>query len=137
MPFSSRLTAIYFIGQRKAFCRQIIQNSSCSRKETVDLDMLLKSRNDEQKVMQPIAITNAILRRTRKRNHSSQCKWTWLFPFINIFLKFLSNALHFAFGCLGNYEWQDLIPRIQFHLKSYVAVNVTEFLVTIRRCNLL
>ena len=43
---SSRLTAIYIIGQRKGFCRQIIPEPSCVRKGTVDIDIIIKFRND-------------------------------------------------------------------------------------------
>ena len=42
---NSRLKAIYIIGERKAFSRQRIPESSCTRKETVDIDILVTSRN--------------------------------------------------------------------------------------------
>ena len=38
MSFNSRLKVTKIIGQRKAFCRQRIQESSCARKGTVDID---------------------------------------------------------------------------------------------------
>ena len=40
MSVNSRLKAIQIIGQRKAFCRQIIPEPSFARKETVDIDIL-------------------------------------------------------------------------------------------------
>ena len=44
------------MGQRKAFYRQRIRESSCARKETVDIDILVTSRNDDRKIMQSIRI---------------------------------------------------------------------------------
>ena len=41
MSVNSRLKAIQIIGQRKAFYRQRIPESSCARKETVDIDILV------------------------------------------------------------------------------------------------
>ena len=37
------------IGQRKAFYRQGIPESSCVRKKTVDIDILVPSRNGDRK----------------------------------------------------------------------------------------
>ena len=45
------LKAISIIGQRKAFYRQKITESSCARKETVDIDILVPSSNGERKIM--------------------------------------------------------------------------------------
>ena len=39
------------IGQRKAFYRQRIPESSCARKETVDKDIVVTSRNGDRKIM--------------------------------------------------------------------------------------
>ena len=49
MSVDSRLKAIYIISQRKVFYRQRISESSCARKETVDTDILVTSRNGEKK----------------------------------------------------------------------------------------
>ena len=46
---NSRLKAIYIIGQRKVFYRQRIKESSCARKKTVDIDILVISRNGDRK----------------------------------------------------------------------------------------
>ena len=43
---------------RKAFNRQRIPESSCVRKETVDIDILVISRNGDRKLMQSIRITS-------------------------------------------------------------------------------
>ena len=56
MYVNSRLQAIKIIGQRKAFYRQRIPESSCARKETVDIDILVISRNGDRKIMQSIRI---------------------------------------------------------------------------------
>ena len=45
MSADSRLKAISIIGQRKAFYRQRITESTCARKETVDIDIVVTSRN--------------------------------------------------------------------------------------------
>ena len=58
MSRNSRLKATNFIGQGKAFYRQRIPESSCARKKTVDLDILLISRNGDRKIMQSIRITS-------------------------------------------------------------------------------
>ena len=41
MSTDSRLKATKIIGQKKAFYRQKIPESSCARKETVDIDILV------------------------------------------------------------------------------------------------
>ena len=51
MSVNFRLKATMIIGQRKAFYRQRIPESSCARKETVDIDMLVTSRNGDRKIM--------------------------------------------------------------------------------------
>ena len=54
------------IGQRKAFYRQRIPESSFVRKETVDIDILVTSRNGDKKVMQSIRIKTRPPSRQRK-----------------------------------------------------------------------
>ena len=56
MSVNSRLKATKIIGQMKAFYRQRIPESSCARKETVDTDILVKSRNCDKKIMQSTRI---------------------------------------------------------------------------------
>ena len=58
MPVNSRLKVIKIIGQRKAFCRQRIPESSCARKETVDIDIFVTSRNGDRKIKQSNRIMN-------------------------------------------------------------------------------
>ena len=53
-----RLKAVSIIGQRKAFHRQRIPESSCARKETVDIDILPTFRNGEREIMHSIRITS-------------------------------------------------------------------------------
>ena len=61
MSVNSRLKVTEIIGQRKAFYRQRIPESSCVRKETVDIDILVTSRNGGRKIMQSIRITRVDL----------------------------------------------------------------------------
>ena len=56
MSVNSRPTATKIIGKRKAFYRQRIPESSCARKETVEIDILVTSRNGHIKIMHSIRI---------------------------------------------------------------------------------
>ena len=47
MSVNSRLKATKIICQRQAFSRQRIPESSCARKETVDIDIPVASRNGD------------------------------------------------------------------------------------------
>ena len=58
MSVNSRLKATKIIGQRKAFYRQRIPESSCARKETVDVDILITSSNCDRNIMQSIRMTS-------------------------------------------------------------------------------
>ena len=58
MSVNSRLKATKIIGQRKAFYRQRIPEFSHTRKETVDIDILVISKNGDKKIMQSIRITS-------------------------------------------------------------------------------
>ena len=59
-------------GQRKTFYRQRILDSSCARKETVDIDILIQSRNGGRKIMQSLRITSRPALRKKKWNQLSQ-----------------------------------------------------------------
>ena len=72
MSVNSRLKATKIIVQRKAFHRQRIPESSCVRKETVDIDILVTSRNGDRKIMQSIRITSRPPSRKRKLNQLNQ-----------------------------------------------------------------
>ena len=72
MSVNSRLKAAKIIGQRKAFYMQRIPESNCARKETVDIDILLTSRNGDRKIMESIIITSKPNLRKRKWNQLSQ-----------------------------------------------------------------
>ena len=56
MSVNSTLKATNIIDQRKAFYRQRIPESSCARKETVDIDIPVTSTNGQTKIMQSIRI---------------------------------------------------------------------------------
>ena len=72
MSVNSGLKATKIIGQRKAFYRQRIPEFSRARKETVDIDILVTSRNGDRKIMQSIRITSKPLSRKKKWNNLSQ-----------------------------------------------------------------
>ena len=66
------LKVIKIIGQKKAFYRQGIPESSCARKETVDIDILITSRNGDRKITQSTRITRRPFLRIKKWNQWSQ-----------------------------------------------------------------
>ena len=72
MSVNSRLKVISIIGQRKEFYRQRIPESSCVRKETVDIDILVTSRNGDRIFMQSIRIISRPPSRIRKWNQLRQ-----------------------------------------------------------------
>ena len=76
MSINSRLQATKIIGQRKTFYRQRIPGPSCARKETVEIDILVPSRNVDRKIIQSIRIMSRLPSRKRKWN-----QLTTQFPF--------------------------------------------------------
>ena len=68
MSVNSGLKATKIIGQRKAFYRQTIPEFSCARKETVDIGILVISRNGDRNIMQSIRITSTPPSRKKKSN---------------------------------------------------------------------
>ena len=54
MSVNSRLKATKIVDQKKAFCRQGIPESSCARKDTFDIDILVTYRTGDRKSMQSI-----------------------------------------------------------------------------------
>ena len=57
MYVNSRFKATKIIDQRKVSYRQRIPESSCARKETVDIDILVTSRNGDRKMV----INNSVI----------------------------------------------------------------------------
>ena len=72
MSVSSGLTAIKIVGQRKQLYMQGIPESSYTRKETIDIDILVTSRSGDRKFVQSIRISSRPHSRKRNRNHLSQ-----------------------------------------------------------------
>ena len=72
MSDNSRLKGTKIIGQKKAFYRQRIPEPSCARKETIDIDILVTTRNGDRIIMQSIRITSRPTSRKRKWNHLRQ-----------------------------------------------------------------
>ena len=58
MSVNSRLKPTKIIGQRKAFYKQKVAEFRCARKDIVDIEILVASRNGDRKVMQCIRITS-------------------------------------------------------------------------------
>ena len=56
MSVSSRLKAIKIISRMEAFYRRRIPESNCGRKQTVDIDNLVTSRNVDRKMIRSIRI---------------------------------------------------------------------------------
>ena len=75
--FNSWIKATKIIGQRKPFCKQRILESSCARKGTADIDILVTSRNSDTKIMQSIWITSRLTSKIRKLNQLNQFRWTY------------------------------------------------------------
>ena len=72
MPVNSRCKAIYITARRKAFYKQRIPESSCARKEIADIEILVKSRNGDRKIMQSIRIQSRPPSKIRKWNQLNQ-----------------------------------------------------------------
>ena len=72
LSVSSTLKATKIIGQRKTSHRQRIPQSSCARKETVEIDIVVTSRNGDRKIMQSIRVTSRRPLRKGKWNQLSQ-----------------------------------------------------------------
>ena len=64
------------IGHRKAFYRQRSQASSWVRKETVDIDIHVRSMNSDSKIIQTIRIMNRSSVRIKQWNQLSQFRST-------------------------------------------------------------
>ena len=72
VSINSRLTAIQIQGQRKAFCKKLISEPNCERKETVDKAIFITSKQVNRKIKQPTSITNGPPTKIRKWNQFSQ-----------------------------------------------------------------
>ena len=59
VSINSRAKAIQIIGQTKVFYSQIIPESRCVNKKTIDLDILITSTNGDRKIMQSVRIKSA------------------------------------------------------------------------------
>ena len=72
MSVNPRLTATKIIVQRKAFYKHRIPESSCVRKETVNIDIPVTSRNGDRKIVQSIRIASRPPSKIRKWKQHSQ-----------------------------------------------------------------
>ena len=106
---NSRLKATKIIGQRKAFYRKRISESSCARKETVDKDIIVTSRNGNRKIMQSIRIKRRPPSRIRKWNQFSQFrrKSTKVMPIEKTSTGYISIMCQ---GFKGGSKWRTNSP---------------------------
>ena len=72
MSVNSILKTSQIICQRKAFYRQRIPEFNCVTKETVEIDILVTSRNSDRKIMRSIRIMSGPPSSIRKWNQLSQ-----------------------------------------------------------------
>ena len=72
MSVNSRLESSKVMGEIIAFYKPRIPASSCARKETVDIDILVISRSGDRKIVQSIRITSRAVLRIRKWNQFRQ-----------------------------------------------------------------
>ena len=72
MSVNSRLKDLRIIGERKAFWKQRITESSCVMKETVFIHILATSRNGDRKIMQSARIMSRPPSKIKKWNQFSQ-----------------------------------------------------------------
>ena len=68
MSVNYTLKATKIIGQRKPFNRLRIPEPSCAKKGTIEIDVLVISRDSDRKIMQPIRITSRPPSRKKKWN---------------------------------------------------------------------
>ena len=93
MPVSSRLKGTKIIAQRKAFYRQKIPEISCARKETVDVGILVTSRNGDRKIKQSVRKTIRSPSRIRKFHLICKIELIVLTKSQTIGLKQIPNSL--------------------------------------------
>ena len=111
MSVNSRLKSIQIIDQIKAFYRQRIPEFSCARKETVDIDILIKSRNGDKMVKNHTIYQN--IEQTSNRNKEVQ---------MNIYQ---SNTYSKDVSCLhfGNDSCVQEMQEVR-NRQSYISVFV-------------
>ena len=93
MPVNSRLKGTKIIGHRKAFYRQKIPEISCARKETVDVGILVTSRNGDRKIKQSVRKTIRSPSRIRKFHLICKIELIVLTKSQTIGLKQIPNSL--------------------------------------------
>ena len=74
MSANPRRKATKIIGQGKTVYKHRIPESSCVRKETVDIGISVTTRNGDRKIMQSIRITSTPPSKIWKWNQFSQCR---------------------------------------------------------------
>ena len=113
MSFNSRLKTTKITGQRKAFYRQRIPESSCARKETIDIDILITSRNGDRKIMRSIRIMSIPPSRKSKWNQFSHF-WKTSTKVIPIEKTLAGNILMMNQGFKRSRKWRTNSPAYFF-----------------------
>ena len=108
--------------ERNAFCRKRTPKSSCAREKTVDIDILMTSRNSVRKIMQCIKIRCGHLSRIESVQsvqmnicQSNICKkkgLSWLHFNKQLICRFTENRLHsHCFPISLSNFWETLFQR--------------------------
>ena len=130
MSVNSSFKATKIIGQRKAFCSQMIPECSCARKETIDIDILVISRYGDKKIMPSFRITSRPPPRIRSpqvgilKRASSTDVFLWISPFLqNTLERLLLKCVEYLFLNLflflwANLFWQKQFPEFYNHLNE-------------------
>ena len=101
MSVNSRLKAILIISQRKAFYRQRIPESSCARKEVVDIGILTTSRNGDLK-NEPVKMNIYQSNTKRKEKRLKLATFRRSTKSSRDVASEESTVLHIRFGSLSN-----------------------------------
>ena len=94
MSVNSGLKATKIIGQRKAFYRQRIPEFSCARKETVNIEILVTSRNGDRKDLSWPHFDDEPRVQEMQQVKDQQ-------SYISIFVAFVTNASYLQERTLG------------------------------------
>ena len=132
MSVKSRLKAIQIISQRKAFYRQRIPESSCARKEVVDIGILTTSRNGDLK-NEPVKMNIYQSNTKRKEKRLKLATFRRSTKSSRDVASEESTVLHIRFGSLSNNSKQQLATRFDapcFQLVQQFILN--QFLVIMR-----
>ena len=116
LAVNSKLKAIRIIGQVKAFYRQRTPEFRCMRKETVDIDIFIISKNGDRKIICSIRITSRPPSRIRKWHQLSLFRWTSskIIPIEKTYASYISKMTR---GFKRGSKWKDQ----HYYISVFVA----------------